>query len=194
MINLESNLRTVYFYIEDNVVFNISSSDNGDICAKKGVSGTPQSNEAKVPYITVTNTETEAVTNYFLTNLISDGDKYTSNKFKKHSHDGTEKTIPQYYEQLCEEQLMLDIINNPQKEFDYWKEHKLSLGIPIWMLSGEGYNVTTVTQITFDETYFNSLKNRVVQQQAYNAAQNRTNDFNYKVTSTKDNLTVAKND
>jgi hypothetical protein len=192
MVTLKTSLGTIYFYIKDSIIFNISSNNNGDVCAKKGVSGNPQSNEAKVPFIQVKPTDSSAVTNFFLTDLISDGDAYSSDTFYHHCDEGTAKTIPQYYEQLCKEQIVKSIINNPTKEFDYWVEHKQYLGIPMWMIQGEGYTVTGITQITFNESYFNTVKNEVVQEQAYNAAQNMANRFGYKVTSAQSALKVTK--
>ena len=194
MVTLKTSLGTIYFYIKDSVIFNISSNNNGDVCAKKGVSGGGdiQPDEVKVPFIEVTETNTSIITNYFLTNLISDGDAYSSDTFYHHCDEGTAKTIPQYYEQLCKEQIVKSIINNPTKEFDYWSTHKQYLGIPMWMIKGEGYTVSGITQITFNESYFNTVKNEVVQEQAYNAAQNMANRFGYKVTSAQSALKVTK--
>jgi hypothetical protein len=61
------------------------------------------------------------------------------------------------------------------------------------MIQGEGYTVTGITQITFNESYFNTVKNEVVQEQAYNSAQNVANRFGYKVTSAQSALKVTKN-
>ena len=192
MISLKTSLGNVYFYIKGTVIYKISSKDDGTSCAYKGVSGNPSSdNEVVVPQIIVTNNETSAETTYYLTNLISVGDEYSANTFIKQSCESSVAPIAvkEYYEQLCEEQIKKSIINNSTKEFDYWNEHKNLLGIPMWMIKGEGYSISGANQIDFKDTYFNDLKKEVARDQAYNAAENIAKIFGYKVKT----LTVQKN-
>ena len=192
MINLTTFIGNVYFYIKDGVVFDILAYDNGDSCANKGVSGTPNNKEIQVPSITVQHSSaTESTTLYFLS-LIKDGDKVSDGIFYKHNDgESSDMTMSQYYESLCLEEIKKAIAIRPTYEFNDFNENLTILGIPLYMISGQGYTVTGITQITFNETNFNNWKKEVVQDQAYTAAQNVANRFGYKVTSAKSSLKVA---
>ena len=199
MQTLYTIVNKVYFYINGGIVFNISSDDNGDECAKKGVSAiTDVNKQVLIPSFTVS--KDGNTTKYFLDEFISDGDKYENNKFEKHEHTkvgekeiGSGKTIQNYYEALCNENYKNAIAYRPSADFDFFNKNKYLLNVPMFMLSSEGYTIAGgVNQIEFTEAKFNETKNEVVQSEAYKAAQNKAKQFNYKVTSTQEQLTVEK--
>ena len=191
---LKTNIGEVYFYILDGVVFNVLSYSNGDTCAKKGVSAvTDADKEVLVPSFTVK--KDEKTTTYYLSNLISDGDKYAGGSFTKHpdTEIGGGENINTYYNTLCKEQIKNTIKGRPAADFDFFNENKNLLGIPEFMISGaEGYTVTGVSQITFTKAAFNTMKEEVVKSEAWKAGNSRANDFGYKLTTKEENLTVSK--
>lgn len=184
---LKSTIDITYIYINNNVIFKISPNNNGDPCAKKAVETVKSaSTEVAIPYITVNGDK------LFLTNLIEAGDKYVSSIFKKHE-DGKYSglTLSEYYAKLCEEQIMLAIKSKPTADFNFFDKNKNMLGIPLYMISGQA-TVTGIGQITFNKTYFDNLKNKVVQEEAWNAANNKAREYGYKVTSEVSGLTVTE--
>ena len=185
---LKSTIDITYIYINNNVIFKISPNNDGDPCAKKAVETVKSADtEVAIPYITVNGDK------LFLTNLIEAGDKYTaSNGFTKHD-DGkySGMTLSKYYAKLCEEQIMFAIKSKPTADFDFFNENKNMLGIPLYMINGQA-TVTSIDQITFNKTYFDNLKNKVVQEEAWNTANNKAREYGYKVTAEVSGLTVTE--
>ena len=191
---LNTSLGEVYFYIKNGLIFDIKNYDNGDECAKKGVSSITNSDkDVAVPFFKVTETESQEITNYFLTNFITDGDSYSDGSFYKHNDESQNAiSIYKYFEKRCEETVKAAIKNYPQEELNFFKKNKNVLNIPPFMIKDNGYTVSSeVSQINLD-TKFNTWKKEVVQQEAWNAANNRANSFNYKVTLNVEELTVEK--
>ena len=73
----------------------------------------------------------------------------------------------------------------------YFNDNKNVFGIPPFMFVNNGYTVSNVNQIEFTERNFDIWKGEVVQEEAYNAA-NKAKEFDYKVTSKSEDLTVEK--
>jgi hypothetical protein len=197
MESLKTTIGTIFFYVENGIVFNISTVSDGKTHALKGVSGNLDTEkEALVPSFTVT--KNDKTTRYFLTNFIDDGDSYESTVFKKDPHvdGGTVEeepaTIPQYYKNLCEIQIKKSILERPTADFDFFDEHKEMLGIPLFMLNGEDYTVSGVEQITFNESYFDNAKEDVVKSEVWKAGNGRAHNFGYELTTPKENLEVAE--
>ena len=191
---LNTSLGKIYFYIKDSVIFDIKGYDNGDVCAKKGVPATTTDpKEVKVPSFVVKDLATSSDTTYFLTNFIADGDSYVNNAFKKHNDTTADAiSIYKYFENRCEETVKAAIKNYPKEELSFFNENKKLIGIPPFMFKNNGYTVSSeITQIDLNAN-FDTWKKEVVQQEAWNAANYRANDFNYEVTSNIDDLTVAK--
>ena len=191
---LNTNLGEIYFYIKSDVIFDIKPYDNGDSCAKKGVSAvTDGDKEVEVPYFTVK--KDEVSTNYFLTNFIADGDSNSNNTFRKHNDgEGNGKTIYEYYQEECEEAVKNAIKSYPSEDVDFFTSHKDLLGVPLFMLTDEGYTIEHgegLEQIDVASN-FDGYKEEIVQQEAWNAANLRAKDFGYKVTSEVEDLTVEK--
>jgi hypothetical protein len=56
-----------------------------------------------------------------------------------------------------------------------------ALKIPRYMIAGQGYTVTGVTQFNFTEEFLNGKKDKVVQEEVQKAAEDRANIFDYTV-------------
>lgn len=194
MESLKKTLDEIYFYIQNETIWKIASYNADESCAKKGVTAvTDESKEVLVPFIKVTKGGEE--TTYYLTNFISDGDKYTDGTFYKHEDlpIGGGKPISKYYSLLCEEEVKNSVLNNLKLDFDSFNDNKSYLGILEFMISGaKGYTVSGVDQVTFNETLFNSIKSTEVQSRAWKSANKTAKEYGYKVTLEKTNLTIAK--
>jgi hypothetical protein len=194
METLKTIIGEVYFYILDGVVFNVLSYSNGDTCVRKGVSAvTDADKEVLVPSFTVK--KDRKTTTYYLSNLISDGDKYDGASFTKHpdAEIGGGENINTYYNTLCKEQIKNAIKGKPAADFDFFNGNKKLLGIPEFMISGaEGYTVTGVSQITFTKAEFDKAKKEVAQSEALKAADSKAREFGYKVTLEAEDITVEE--
>lgn len=190
-----SYISQFYYINSTGTIFNIEGYNNGDPCAvdSSSISG-------NIPSISVTNTgvtpsKTEKL---YLDVYIEDGDTYSNNEFKKTIHKlnnaeppaETSKTFQKYYEDLCDKEIENGILTNIDKNYDWFKRNLYALGVPKFMIKGEGYTVTGVSQIDFTKAYLTAKKNKVVQEEVQNAANKRASVFDYKVTNT---VTVAKN-
>lgn len=199
---LDTTIGTIYFYIKDKIVFDIKGYDNGDACAKKGVSAVTDSDkEVAIPSFTVTPTSGETI-KYFLIAYIVDGDMYKDNAFFHHdakhefggNFDGENDyvTVINYYSNECLKAVQETIKNNPKEEYDYFNKNKNIFGIPPFMFANNGYTVDGVGQIDLTEENFDHWKSQVVQNEAYKSAQAKAKEFDYKVTSKVEGLTVEK--
>lgn len=176
---------TVYYinqcyFVKDNVIFEIhSGSSSSDPCAKCA-----DSIKANLPSFTVKDSAGKENTMY-LDIYIKDGDKYVSNKFKKtiHTDTETEMTFQEYFKALCEDEIYNGVLNHFDKNFTWFNTHLNALGVPMYMITGQGYTVTGVQQITFNETYLNNLKDKIVKDEVKKAADSKADEFGYKVTS-----------
>jgi hypothetical protein len=153
--------RCVYYYIKDKVVYKISLCDDGDTCARYGVSSVTDTNkECAIPFIKVRKNEATEDEIYYLDCYIEDGDKY-NNKFTKHSDETTEggesvdgDDIPTYFENLCKAEIKDAVGKRPKADFQYFNDNKDLLGVPPYMIANNGYTVTGCNQISFTETDF----------------------------------------
>ena len=194
MKTLSTSYISQFYYINTGVIFNIKEYDDGDPCAtdSNSISG-------NIPSITVTNTgvTTSKTEKLYLDVYIEDGDTYSSNTFKKTIHKlsgeetpaETSKTFQEYYKDLCEKEIEEGILTNINEDYDWFINHLDVLGVPKFMIKGQGYTVTGVAQFDFTEDYLNTKKLKVVQEQVQIAAEKRAAVFDYKVTNT---VTVAK--
>jgi hypothetical protein len=214
---LKSTIDITYIYLNNNVIFKISPNNNGDPCAKKAVETVKSADtEVAIPYITV-NGDKLFLTNL----IEAGDKYTASNGFTKHDDgncsgitlddgndsgitldDGNDSgitlddgncsglTLSGYYTKLCEEQIMFAIKSKPTADFYFFNRNKNMLGIPLYMINGQA-TVTGIDQITFDKTYFDNLKNKVVQEEAWKAANNKAREYGYKVTSEVSGLTVS---
>lgn len=182
-----------YYFIRDNVIFEIkSSNDTGDACAKAWSAVT-------LPYIEVQKSGEEAK-KYYLDVLIKDGDKYADQKFTKVVHNGdpvysgseTIMEMANYYKALCEVQVKEDIARAFSDPTSEMIENKTDyFNIPAWMIKGLGYTLSSNAvsgeisnlQINITETYINNDKKAIVQEAAYNAAKNTVESYNYTMTT-----------
>lgn len=154
--------RCVYYYIKDKVVYKISLYNDGDSCARYGVSSVTDANkECLIPFIKVRkNGDTEDKT-YYLDCYIEDGDKYDNNKFTKHSDKKNSQgesvngdEIKTYFENLCKAEIKDAVGKRPKADFQYFNDNKDLLGVPPYMIANNGYTVTGCNQISFTETDF----------------------------------------
>lgn len=188
---LVTKIGEIYFYIQDGTIYKISSKNDDEECAKKGVETPTADTEVQVPSIVVTKDEEE--TKYFLVDYITSGDKY-NNGFTKHPHTKLAggKSIAEYYKALCEEEIKKAIENNPTASYKLFENNKSLLGIPLFMIAGEGYTVNGVGQVTFNENVYNSIKKPFAQNAAWEAANKRANEYGYEVTLKVKDLTIKK--
>lgn len=191
MINLLKETTKRYYFVKDKVIFDIKSVYNGnDSCAIK-LGG---DNNDILPSIKVTDVADGLETEYFLDVFITDGDIFNGSgstpTFLKTVHVQPEEAkIPfcDYYKQLCEEQLKSSVLNYYNLDYSWFKENIEKLGIPAWMVKDKGYTVTSkdnpnFEQINFTEDYLDSIKEESVKEAAFNAANNVTKKYGYKVT------------
>jgi hypothetical protein len=189
---LVTKIGEIYFYIQDGTIYKISSKNDDEGCAKKGVEIVKDANtEVQVPSIAVTKGEEE--TKYFLVDYITNGDKY-DNGFTKHPHTEPAggQSIAEYYKALCEEEIKKAIENNPTASYKLFENNKSLLGIPLFMIAGEGYTVDGVDQITFNENVYNTIKKPLAQKAAWEAANKKANEYGYEVTLPVKDLTIKK--
>ena len=188
---LVTKIGEIYFYIQDGTIYKISSKNDDEECAKKGVETPTADTEVQVPSIVVTKDEEE--TKYFLVDYITSGDKY-DNGFTKHPHTEPAggQSIAEYYKALCEEEIKKAIENNPTASYKLFENNKSLLGIPLFMIAGEGYTVDGVDQVTFNEEVYNGIKEPLAQKAAWEAANKKANEYGYEVTLEVEDLTIEK--
>lgn len=203
MITLKNESTKQYYFVKDNVIFNISSTNSsGDKCAHEVGGGV---NDESLPSINVKliqGTKVKSDDDYYLDVLISDGDKCKEmvgdeiKSFEKTDHK-TESgiTFCEYYISLCEEQIKETIINNKNKDYSYYSEHLNELGIPEWMFKNSNesdtyYKVSSsetseeIEGIDFTEELYDSLKEKGVIELSLKAANDKAKTFNYIVKNT----------
>lgn len=190
---LVTKIGEIYFYIQDGTIYKISSKNDDEECAKKGVETPTANTEVQVPSIVVTKGEEK--TKYFLVDYITNGDKY-DNGFTKHPHTKPAggQSIAEYYKALCNEEIKKAIENNPTATYKIFENNKSLLGIPLFMVAGEGYTVDGVGQITFNEEVYNSIKKPLAQKAAWDAAEKRAKEYGYEVTLPVEDLTIKEED
>lgn len=177
---------TVYYinqcyFVKDNVIFEIhSGSSSSDPCAKCA-----DSIKDNLPSIKVKNNSTSKEDTLYLDIYIKDGDKYASDTFKKtiHSATETEMTFQEYFKKLCEDEIYNGVLRHFDKDLAWFNKHLNALGVPLYMISGQGYTVTGVDQITFNAKYLSDLKDKIVKDEVKKAADSKADEFGYKVTS-----------
>ena len=155
------------YFVKDNVIFEIhSGSSSSDPCAKcaDSIKGNLPSIIVKDNSITRQGYTGDTL---YLDIYIKDGDKYVSGKFKKtiHSSSGeTEMTFQEYFKKLCEDEIYNGVLNHFDKDFTWFNNHINALGVPLYMISGNGYTVTGVEQITFNSDDLTTWKNKIVKE------------------------------
>lgn len=177
-----------WYYIKDNVIFNISSESNGDICAKHS-----EDIKSNIPSIVVKDTSitTAGYTGdtLYLDVYIEDGDKYVSSTFKKviHSDDTTtaetDKTFQEYYESLCDDEIKKNVLLYFDKDYTWLNKNIGVLGVPLYVFEGKGYKVTGITQINFTSEYLSDLKDEIALEEVTKAAKGKADNLGYSVTS-----------
>jgi hypothetical protein len=191
MEQLKKDYLKQYYYVNNGVIFNIKKYNDGDDCAvyAESVSG-------NIPSIEVTEKPQEGETStpykLYLDLYIADGDSYSGNVFKKKIHSDGETsqiTFQEYYKTLCEKEVYINVLRFFEKDFDWFNNNLYVLGIPMYMLSGQGYTVTGITQISFTASYLSTLKDKIAKDEATKAAKNKAKELGYKVTS---EITVEK--
>ena len=178
MKNLSTSYISQYYYVNTGVIFNIKSYDDGDPCAiySNSISGS-------IPSITMS--KGDEIQKLYLDVYIEDGDTYKSNVFKKTVHGEVEEsvTFTEYYRRLCEKEMEKGILNNIGEDYAWFENNLSVLGIPMYMIEGQGYTVTGVSQFVFNEETLNAKKLKVAQEQVQEAAEKRADVLGYKVTN-----------
>lgn len=180
MKNLSDNYIDQVYYVKSKVIFSIIPYDDGDACAVKA-----SDVKDSLPKITVKKGSEKASTLY-LDVYIEDGDTYDSTAdvaFKKtiHGKKDSSSAFTDYYKDLCEKEMESGILANFREDYDWFMDNLDALKIPKYMIAGQGYTVTGVTQFNFTEDFLNEKKNKVVQEEVQKAAEDRANIFDYTV-------------
>jgi hypothetical protein len=192
MEQLKKDYLKQYYYVNNGVIFNIKKYDDGDDCAIYS-----EDIKDNIPYITVKKQVQEGETSepykLYLDIYIADGDDYAENTFKKKIHptEGTTSkvTFQEYYKTLCENEVYLNVLRYFEKDFTWFSKNLNVLGIPMYMISGQGYQVTGIKQIQFDASYLSTLKDTIAKEETKKAAEKTAKSLGYKLTS---EITVQK--
>lgn len=179
-----------YYFIKDNVVFNISKENpNDDSCAQL-MGG--EDGEQKLPYLDVKKDGENDATRYYLDLYIQDGDKYNDTGFTKTGHDNQAQesgiTYTDYFLYLCDKEIKQAILNNKYANFDDFKSRTYLLNVPAYAIKDNGYTVSDkngdVNLINFNSEYFAQKKKEAVMEVALKAAKDTAKPYGYKVTNT----------
>ena len=168
-----------YAYVNNHVIFNIDSRNNGDSCAKP-ISESPYKESLQV----IVDEEKR-----YLDRYLQDGDVLDDNgTFKKTIHseksDGEKfKTFQEYFSDLCEEEVANAIM---RYDYDTLNQNLSFLGVPEWMIKQSGHAVGNVSQIDFTEVYYNTVKSQKVREKILENAKNTANEYGYKLTAPAD--------
>ena len=193
MVTLSENTTKRFYFVKDNVIFNISyTNPSEDSCAKEIGGG---KHDDSIPFITVKK-EGEDDKKFYLDVLVQDGDTCTPNgeefTFKhtvhsKNEGDETEGKFSDYYLQLCNEQIVEAIKGNLKKDYEYFTSNLNRLGIPLWMLQGQDYTIENsegsgdFAQVNFTEEMYDGIKSNEVMKLSLDAANKKAGDYSYKV-------------
>jgi len=174
-----TNAKEMYIYVKDGVIFKVLLNDNGDRCAVKVDS-------ANTPSFKVTPKGSTETINYYLSDLIEAGDKYSSGTFIKtiHKSDDSEdesSTYANYYYNECLKVVKKKILDNFNVE--YGDLNMNNLGVPSYMIKQNGDTVTGMTQIDLSETNFNNWLKEGVAELALKSAKATANAYNFNVTT-----------
>lgn len=173
MKQLDDKIGNKCLYVKNGVIFNILGYNNGDSCAV-------ELSESNTPYIKV-----NGMKKYF-GSLIEVGDTYTNNIFKKTIHGGnseTEKTFPNYYHDICEEELASLITQWNLPTIEDFKNNLKYANFPVYMINGMGYNVEGIEQIDLTEEKYKQFKENKLRELALDAAKKTVRPYGYKVTT-----------
>lgn len=196
MKKLDTKAANKWFFIKDNVIFDIKTSNQGDSCAVQGTDGT-------IPSIKVTKNSGETETSYFLDSLVKDGDKcdtastpYTFTKTIHGARPEESVTLSEYYRTLVIQGIKLIIKVNFKKDYDKVKNLLVINGIPAWCLVGKKYTVEDFEQVDFTEEFFNQIKDEIVWEEATEAARKVAAGYGYEASNglydaISDNITPA---
>lgn len=189
-LNLNKAISSKYYFVQDDVIFNISSSNpSNDDCA---VYISKDKNADIVPKLVVTYKQKSTPDTYYFDNHIEDGDKLVSKTtFKKVSHIPTMEhgkeysSFFEYYTDVCKYVISNSITSNYSRTYEYINENKNVLGIPMWMFKDEDitleYNGTKVEGIDFTEELYNELKDTMVKHLIREAAEKTAMKYEYEV-------------
>ena len=190
-----------YYFVKDGVIFNIGSSNpNDDPCAIELGGGI---HDEKLPSLTVRYNDgvNENVITYYLSNLISDGDKQLSSEgsciFKKTVHDVVEDSV--FYIQWLHDECIRaikDIISvYPSVSNDFLRV-KIRQSLPAFMYvdyvdegrSKKRYELLSSTEKSdingiqiniLDDSVINALRVETAQEDIYGLCVKRANDYGF---------------
>ena len=169
------------YFVKKEVIYDIKRGYSGeDSCAKKA-----EDISEKLPSIEVKNNETNETVVYYLDSFIVDGDKFDGSLFKKtvHDDDETEITFQEYYGNLIEAEISDLVKTYFSKNFSWFKDNLVGLGIPAYALKNNGFSVSGegFEQIDFNEDYFNEVKAEVVKEEIRRKANEVLDTYKYEL-------------
>lgn len=216
MEKLLTNSLKLYYYVSNNTVFEISnvniSQDSCAVLCGNGGTVKDESGSTKLPYIVYTNAtsgESKDV-GYWLQSLITDGDEFENNKFKKLNHElSTEakQTYIEYFKFLCEKEIKNVLLANPSTKIDTTVPDSLisqmKNAIPEWMIKNNGYTLKSTNEYTpsgegaqtvedwlaakqidvKDATYIKGLLSTAIRELAISSANNALRPYGKKIGS-----------
>lgn len=169
MTELSKTFQVFYAYVENEVIYDISYTNNGSKCAVEVSSG-------NCPYITVDDNK------LYFNQYISDGDKYNDSIFKKTVHgkdECVEKTFQEYYHDLAVDNLKSLILT-------YWNFSKDDFLVkiaekklfPMYMICGATESVVSgVQQIELTDETFTEWKEEMIADEARKAAEAKASSY-----------------
>lgn len=177
-----------YAFVKNGVIFKFAAyNKDNDKCAVK-------IDKESSPYFTVqektkeNNEDKTKEVKLYLDSYLVVGDLYASGTFKKviHGEEDEEKTLPEYFEYLCEKQLEESIFEKYDKDYEaFLKSYD---DVPDYMVkqtTSTGYGITAVTgieQINLTEEKFNEIKENKVKEAVLNSANSTAKIYGYKAT------------
>ena len=179
MITLNNKTVNQQYYVKSGIVYKVLTTGTfDDSCPDEILGGGVSSDTEQFPYIEVHKKLDDAgidSTRFYLDKLISPGDYYKNNEFKRKVSSGDtcrdNADYFNYFRELCLDQISESIRTYYNLDYEYFNSNRNRLGIPIWMFddsdfgikSNETIDETKLKQITFNKELFDKCKELAVE-------------------------------
>lgn len=112
------------------------------------------------------------------------------------ANNETTQELGAYFNELCVEAVKEAVMQNYLYTYEDFLENPKKLGIPLYMISSQGYTLEAgnsgVEQIEFTREFYNSIKEEGVRERCYKAAQDTAKKYGYEFTTDFEDITVEK--
>lgn len=159
---------------------------------------------SNIPFIKVTNNKIpesadtiNRVAYHYLDSYIEDGDLYgsgggggekkiTQDTFFKviHNEDSDSETtmsLIEYLKYMLDKELKLDVKRYFDKDAEWFNDNLVEIGIPEYLVSGTGYTVDGVEQISFTDESLAEMKHDIVYEDVIDAVNEVLEAYNYEL-------------